>query len=229
MAGREERYVPAGLDERRAIHEPGDLPAESPAVKQDWDGLRPVLRNRLSDELGVVLMWWRDADDPHRTRVVACGERAMCVAEPDTRDGVAVHRLDLRGWPAGSVAERAFRGPGPDPAASTRRERGAAGAGPALTVPPEVGDLLGHLPVAAQWYLQTPLAGGDGAAEGMRWYQIWDQPDRKMTAWLWLRTERAVSFAHGERVFRGTPAVAHWELRCWRVTTAHTHKPSKNR
>jgi hypothetical protein len=227
MAGQEYRYAwvggdrvrvpidgPGGDDARPALHVPGELPTELPAVEQSWDGLRPVLRERLSGELGRILMWWRDDDDPYRTRVSAFGERAMCVAEPATRHGRAGHRLDLRRWMPGFVEERGFRGPGPDLDTPVRARARDDGPAAVLTLPPEVSALLGHLPEDAQRYLQAPLLAGGGAADGVRWYQKWDQ---LMDVWLWLRAGRAVTFAHGQRIFRGG---LHWELRCWRATYA---------
>ncbi|GAA0947191.1 hypothetical protein [Virgisporangium aurantiacum] len=226
---------PAGVDGEVASHPPGALPAEAGPVDQNWETLRPSLRERLSGALGTILMWWRDDNDPFLTGVSAFGERGMCRAEPATRDGVAGHRLDLRLWAPGSVKSQEFRGPGPAPdrTAGDRMPRDRAVGGdrvphdrtgpgrtPSLTLPPEVSALLGHMPAKAQRYLQVPLLAGGGEANGMRWYQIWNSPDEAMDAWLWLRAGRAVTFAHGRRERRGggSGGTAHWELRCWRAT-----------
>jgi hypothetical protein len=234
MAGREYQYdwvagdrvrVPVegstGVDGQVASHPPGALPVEAAAVEQNWDGLRPELRERLSGSLGAILMWWRDDNDPFRTRVSAFGERGMCLAEPATRSGGAGHRLDARVWAPGSLNGREFRGPGPEPYVPARgRERTGRDDGPRLAPPPEVSALLGHLPTDAQRYLQVPLLTGGGAADGERWYQISEDLEHTMDAWLWLRAGRAVTFAQGRRARRVGESAAgtHWELRCWRAT-----------
>jgi len=204
------------VDERGVLHVPGALPAVAAAAKQDWDGLRPALRERVAGVLGTVLMWWRDHDDPNRTSVTAFGELAMCAATPVTSDGQARHRVEVRRWVPGSLDSREFHGPGPAGAAG---EDTPAALG---TLPAEVRGLLGHLPAAAQWYLQTPLLNTGYDADGLRWYHVWDQPDRRLTVWLWLHAGPSVTFAHGQRVVRdnGGHPVEHWDLRCWRATCA---------
>lgn len=226
MAARENRYdrvagdvvrvragEPTGVDGPVRSHVPGPLPVEADAVSQDWDGLRPALRERLSGALGAIVMWWRDDNDPFRTTVSAFGERGMCLAYPETRGTRAGHRLEARVWQPGSLQSREFRGPGPAPDAPTR-ERAGRDDGARLALPADVSALLGHLPTEAQRYLQVPLLTGGGAADGRRWYQTWDDIEHTMDAWLWLRAGRAVTFAQGRR------AAAHWELRCWRAACA---------
>ncbi|WP_460406270.1 hypothetical protein [Actinophytocola sediminis] len=219
------RVDESGLDERGVLHAPGVLPAEDPAAKQDWDGLRPALRERLAGVLGTRQMWWRDHDDPNRTSVLAFGDRAMCVATPVSVDGQARHRVELRRWVPGSLTQQRFRTPGADTSARRLAEHDPATLD---SMPPEVSALLGHLPSAVQWYLQVPLltAGEnntentDGAVGGSRWYHVWDQPDRRMDIWIWLHSGRKVTFAHGRRVFptNGRTSVPQWDLRCWRAT-----------
>jgi hypothetical protein len=214
---------PTGVDGQASSHAPGALPLSGPAVVQDWDGLRPALRDRLSSALGTILMWWREDDDPFDTRVVAFGERGMCLAEPATRAGREGHQLDVRLWAPGSVKAREFHGQALKPdAPALGKERTRRKDRPGLTLPPLVRALLGHLPPDAQQYLQVPLLTGGGVADGERWYQTWDGREQTMDAWLWLRAGRAVTFAQGRRVRRrgerGQPA--HWDLRCWRATYA---------
>jgi len=214
---------PTGEDGQVASHPPGPLPLVDVPVYQDWDALRPALRDRLSGALGTILMWWRDDNDPFRTRVSAFGERGMCVAEPATRGAKAGHRLDSRVWAPGSVKSREFRGPGPGPDAPVRvREPTKPNAGPSLALPPDVSALLGHLPAEAQRYLQVPLLTGGGVVDGGCWYQTWDTLEHTMDAWLWLRAGRAVTFAQGRRERRDgeREAAVHWELRCWRANCA---------
>lgn len=204
------------VDERGVLHVPGALPAVDPAARQDWDGLRAALRDRLAGELGTLQMWWRDHDDPNRTSVTAFGDRAMCVATPVTTEGRARHRLEILRWVPGSLTSSEFHGPGPG--AVTREDRP-----PTLgALPTPVRDLLGHLPAPAQWYLQVPLLTTGEDVDGQAWYHVWTRPEPKLTAWLWVRTSATVTFAHGQRVVRGgggTP-VEHWDLRCWRATCA---------
>jgi hypothetical protein len=214
---------PTGVDAQVPLRVPGELPIVAAAVEQSWDGLRPVLRTRLSGELGTILMWWRDDNDPYRTRVLAFGEQAMCLAEPATRHGGEGHRLHIRRWQPGSVEEHGFHGP----CSSTPMQRhGRAArhdsAAAVLTLPPEVSELLGHFPEEAQRYLQVPLLADGGAADGMRWYLIWDRPDQLTDAWLWLQAGRATTFAYGQRVLRGSgrTSTAHWDVRCWRARYA---------